>query len=177
VRTLVHRRHSFRLPGADGLSPAGVARAREVGATSGPFERVVTSPKPRAVDTATAMGYRVDGRSVALAEIPDTVSRWLELQPDSSFGALLELTARHSEVRDFAQDQARSWLEELGSVAEGGRVLMVSHAGIIELGAVGALGPAVRGWGGGLAPLEGVELVAEAGEWTRGRVLRVGAGP
>jgi broad specificity phosphatase PhoE len=44
-----------RKPGAH-LSQDGIELARLVGETSGPFSLVVTSPIPRAIETAIAMG-------------------------------------------------------------------------------------------------------------------------
>ena len=49
MRSLVVRRHSLRSPGGVHLSPEGVHQARRVGRFSGNFDRVVTSPKPRAL--------------------------------------------------------------------------------------------------------------------------------
>jgi broad specificity phosphatase PhoE len=53
MRSLVHRRHSLREPTGPGLSAAGVALAQRVGAASGRFDRVVTSPKRRADSTGS----------------------------------------------------------------------------------------------------------------------------
>jgi len=173
MRTLVHRRHSLREPGTDSLSRAGVALARHIGRSSGRFDRVVASPKTRAVETARAMGYRVDDELPELGEMPDEVGRAVGRLPESGFNSLGELVDRVREVREFARAQARAWRAQLEAVPDGGRLLMVSHAGIIELGTVAALGPRCTEWGPGLGPLEGVELVGSTDGWTRGRVLRV----
>jgi hypothetical protein len=65
MRWLEVRRHSLtkkhpaRGRGSH-LSAEGVALARLVGGSLGPFARVVTSASPRAVETAVAMGFAVD---------------------------------------------------------------------------------------------------------------------
>src|SRR5262245_40559339 len=65
VRWLEVRRHSYTKKGAargrgSHLSAEGVAFARAIGATLGPFSYVVTNELPRAVETAVAMGFAVD---------------------------------------------------------------------------------------------------------------------
>jgi hypothetical protein len=65
MRWLEVRRHSHTKKGTAGgrgshLSAQGVALARLVGGSLGPFAYVVTSASPRAVETAVAMGFAVD---------------------------------------------------------------------------------------------------------------------
>ena len=45
----------------------GVDLARRVGEGRGPFAWVVTSPRPRYIETAVAMGFAVDDEVTALA--------------------------------------------------------------------------------------------------------------
>jgi broad specificity phosphatase PhoE len=65
MRWLEVRRHSLtKADSARGrgshLSAEGIARARLVGASLGPFATVVTSASPRGIETAVAMGFAVD---------------------------------------------------------------------------------------------------------------------
>ena len=65
MRWLEVRRHSLTKKGAargrgSHLSAEGIALARLVGESLGPFARVVTSASPRAIETAVAMGFAVD---------------------------------------------------------------------------------------------------------------------
>jgi broad specificity phosphatase PhoE len=65
MRWLEVRRHSLTKKDAgrgrgSHLSAEGVALARLVGGSLGPFARVVASASPRAVETAVAMGFAVD---------------------------------------------------------------------------------------------------------------------
>ena len=173
MRSLVHRRHSLRSPGDVHLSEEGVALAREVGRRSGPFDRVLTSPKARAVETAESMGFAVDAELEDLESLPDPVGRFLERESPSSFGDYVRWASTVHEVRAAAEGLAARWAAELDRVPEGRSVLMISHAGVIELGAAGALPETAVRWGPPLGPLEGIRLDRERGRWVRGEVLRL----
>ncbi len=155
------------------LSPRGVSLAREVGRASGRFDRVVTSPKPRAVETARAMGYEVDAELSELEEVPEEVAHRLDERSPTSFAEYAELVRSSREAATYAAHLARTWLAELERVPDGGRLLLISHSGIIELGTAGAVGAAVEEWGPGLGFLEGVQLERLRGRWGRAEVLRV----
>src|SRR5689334_6812089 len=60
MRYLELRRHAMRTQPGQHLSQAGVRLSRRVGEGRGPFALVVTSPAPRAFETAIAMGFAVD---------------------------------------------------------------------------------------------------------------------
>src|SRR3954447_26705017 len=59
-RLLEIRRHAERTKPGQHLSRAGIDRARLAGTSGLPAARGITSPSPRAVQTAVAMGYPVD---------------------------------------------------------------------------------------------------------------------
>src|SRR5271155_1132493 len=174
MRSLVVRRHSLRSAGEVHLSPEGVEQARQVGRTSGSFDRVVTSPKPRARETAEAMGFTVDAELELLGSLPDPLGRFLDRESPGSFDEYVRWIARVEEVRDGSEALASAWAEELNRVPEGGRLLMISHAGLIELGAVGAVPQIAAAWGRTHAPLEGVRLGREEDRWAHGETLRRG---
>jgi broad specificity phosphatase PhoE len=173
MRSLIHRRHSLRSPGDVHLSPEGVALARRVGAGSGHFDRVVTSPKARAVETAQAMGYAVDAEWEELGSLPEPVARYLERESPSTFGEYVRSVTAVDGIRSAAEALAHRWAIELDRLPEGARVLMISHAGVVELGAAGALPDESVRWGPTVAPLEGVRLDRDRGHWVHGDVLRV----
>jgi hypothetical protein len=173
MRVLLHLRHSLRNPGDPHLSEAGVALARQVGARAGGFDRVLTSPKLRAVETAAAMGWRVDEQRPEWGSLPDPIARYLDREPPRTFAEYLRAVTRAEEVRACAEDLATGWAAELEQVPDGGRLLMISHAGVIELGAVGAVPELAARWGDALAPLEGVRLSRAGGRWLHGEVARV----
>lgn len=173
MRTLEHRRHSERDPGAAHLNEAGRQRARSVGAGLPRFDRVVTSPAPRAIETAEALGLRVDATVVPLLEMLEQ-GEFSSLNLTSrTFEESASGLGRDPQLAAFAAAQLELWRTELERVPEGGRLLMISHGGLIELGAAFALPEVVRGWGAPLGYLEGVRLVWDGRRWLSPKVLRV----
>jgi broad specificity phosphatase PhoE len=172
MRILEHRRHSRRDPDSPHLNPAGIALARQLGPGLGSFDRVVTSPKPRAVETAQALGRSVDAELPELGTMPREVGLVHDRAGLRSFGDYARALEQHATLRDFAAAQAALYVRELERVPDGGRLLLISHGGLIELGAVAAY-PAARAWGGPLGYLEGVRLMRDGPRWGRGEVLRV----
>lgn len=172
MRSLVHLRHGEREAGGIHLTPRGARLAARVAQRLPRFDRVVVSPKPRAIETAEAMGYEVDAELSVLGELPDALDRWIERERPHSFADYVVMLERTEEARRHAQVLAGHLGDQLEKTPHGGRLLLVSHGGVIELSAVGALGAATTGWGPTLGLLEGVELERERSRWTRGRVLR-----
>ena len=174
MRVLEHRRHGLRPKGQPHLIQSGVTDARRIGAATGPFDRVVTSPAPRAIETAVAMGYAVGTELAELFSIPDAVQNELDQDGSLAFAGAARAIARDGEAAQFARRQAELWHEILAEVPDGGQVLMISHGGIIELGAVAAVPSLGKSGGEHLQPLEGVRLELEGEQWARGTVLRLG---
>jgi broad specificity phosphatase PhoE len=173
MRTLEHRRHSRRDPGTIHLSTAGHALARRVGGGLGRFDRVVTSPKPRARETAEAMGRTVDAEVDSLGEMPDDRGISVDDQTPRTFADYVSLVARSEQMGAYGREQADRWRVELERVPDGGSLLMISHGGVIEFGAASAVSEAARGWGVALGYLEGVRLLWDGRRWVSGEVLRV----
>ena len=173
MRTLEHRRHSSRDPSGLRLNAAGRALARKVGSKLAKFDRVVTSPKPRAIETAEAMGFVVDASLPALGEMPADAGVPLDSFRPRTFDDFARMVEESAAARTFAREQATIWARELGQVREGGALLLISHSGIIEVGAVAALPRIARTWGEPLGYLEGVRLLWDRGRWVSGEVLRV----
>lgn len=172
MRLLEHRRHSLREAGTPHLSPRGVELARRVGATIGPFDRVVTSPKPRAVETAIELGLRVDAEVPELGTMPDDAGVPIEPGALGSFAEYAELFHRSRIAAQYGREQLAVWLRELDRLPDGGRLLLVSHGGLIEFGAAAALGTRIATWGPVLGPLDGVRIVRHGSRWIRGEVVR-----
>ena len=175
MRFLEHRRHSRRDPLGPHLSPDGVALAREVARTIGRFDRVLTSPKPRAGETVAAMGLTVARELPALEGLPDEVALRVDAAHPRSFRDYAELLRRSEAVARFGRSQSDLWKEELLRLPDGSRLLLVSHGGVIELGAVAAVGDLAETGGPVLGYLEGVRLSLDGGRWTAGAVVRVPA--
>jgi len=172
MRTLVHLRHGERQPGGPHLTERGARLAKEVGRRLAHFDRVLTSPKPRAVETAEAMGYAVEGSLPALGGLPGELERWVDRAYPPRFADYLRFVDEVAEARVQARRLADLAAVELERLGDGGRLLFVSHGGVVELGAVGALGAAVAEWGPVLGYLEGVELERDRATWTRGAPVR-----
>jgi broad specificity phosphatase PhoE len=177
MRVLEHRRHSHRDPASIHLNRKGIELARRVAPTLGRFDRVVTSPKPRAFETAEALGFRVDAVVPGLAMMPEDVGLSVEVLNARSFADYVRLAEQSEALGEFARDQADLMREELERVPDGGRLLLVSHGGIIEFGAAAACPREAAGWGPQVAHLEGVRLSLSRGEWVGGEVLRVAKAP
>ncbi|HUZ79482.1 MAG TPA: histidine phosphatase family protein [Thermoplasmata archaeon] len=179
MRMLEHRRHGQRLPGGTHLSAEGVRKARIVGNSIGPFYRVVTSPRPRAIETAVAMGFAVDYEIPELARFPE------DLEPTAGatageqipFDAWAREIKHNPRLKEYAETQAFLWRSALDDVPDGGHVLMISHGGIIEVGALGADFEGARGLGDGLHYLEGVRLEWTGTKWGRIERVRSDDGP
>jgi broad specificity phosphatase PhoE len=172
MRVIEHRRHSRRDPAGIHLNREGVELARRVAPTLPSFDRVVASPKPRAVETAQALGLSVDAIVPELGVMPDDVGITVDELHPRSFGDYVRLTERSEAMAEYARQQAALMREELERLRDGGRLLMVSHGGIIEFGAAAACPADAKGWGAPVGYLEGVRLSLSRGEWVRGEVLR-----
>ena len=164
MKTLEVRRHSLRKDGGGSqLSQVGVAYARKLGATMGPFARVVTSVVPRARETAIAMGFAVDHEIVSMATDEAMfaeleTSRWSDAaQP---FTALAELVAARCATWLYAQGLLALWRDVLMALPDGAAALMICHSGDIETALVACFPDADHAaWGGPFAPCEGARLV------------------
>ena len=173
MRTVEHRRHSRRDPGAVHLNPDGIEVARSVATTIGRFDRVVSSPVPRALETVEALGLSADALVPELALIPDEVQRVLELFPPRSFADYVRLVRRRTALAEYARRVAERTRDELLRVPDGGRLLIVSHGSVIELGAASARAHDALSFGPAVGYLEGVRLFLDGREWVRGEVVRV----
>jgi broad specificity phosphatase PhoE len=174
MRIIEVRRHTMRTKPGQHLSQAGVTLARWVGGTMGSFDRVITSTLPRAYETAIAMGYAVDEQTDALSHMGYTVSEGV------AWPAPFEHIARAVQSKDpvaaYACNQANLWRAYAAALSDGGAALIVSHGGIVELGAVAALPDAGHGaWGAHIDYCEGIRLTYGDGKFISGEILRVAA--
>ena len=169
MRTLYVRRHTMRRKPGQHLSQDGIDLARLVGAESGPFSLVVASPVPRAVETTIAMGFEVDETDESLGRIPSgTASGW-----PCPFSRISEVVRAGGRAAKFATEIADLWRSIVERVPESAQALIVTHGGIVELGAVAAVPDYPHAaWGDAIGYCEGVRLTFD-GRSTGCEVLRV----
>ena len=157
MRILEVRRHTMRRQPGEHLSQDGIALARRVGSESGPFDRVATSEKPRAIETAIAMGFEVDEILTTLGKTTDGGLN--EIGWPSPFARFAEAVSQGGKAARSAEGFARVWKDIVMGVPEGGRALIITHGGFVEMGVFGiAPEEDAAGWGDAIGCCEGVRL-------------------
>jgi len=175
VPVLDIRRHAQRQNTNDqqsALSTAGIAMCEKLAKTAPKYALVVSSPLPRAKETAQRIAGRLDAVEPGL--LPDLGGQAAQL-----FGEMRTLVdwerlmGRDETARKFAEEQLPVWSRLASRVKESDRVLAVSHGGIVDLPAI-ALMKTLRmavaepsfGYG------EGVRVTYKEGRATALEVLR-----
>jgi broad specificity phosphatase PhoE len=147
------------------LSPAGRAMAASLAKRGETYELVLSSPLPRAKETAQLMAGRLDAVEAGLLpEMGGVIG-------DRIFGEMrtladwAEVLGEREDARKFADEQLATWKRIASRVGESERILAVSHGGIIELPAL-ILAQRLRTKLGGLAfgYCEGVRVTYAKGE-------------
>jgi broad specificity phosphatase PhoE len=172
MRWLEVRRHSLTKKGAargrgSQLSAEGVALARLVGALLGPFASVVTSASPRAIETAVAMGFAVDGTmELPSGYVPGEVEHHDQWRWPRPYRTYAELLGRGGRLAAVAQAHQAAWTRAVQAVPEGAAALVVCHGGGIEPGLVACLPDADHGsWGAPFSHCDGARLGFEDGRF------------
>jgi broad specificity phosphatase PhoE len=139
VPVLEIRRHAERTDRGNeqsALSQAGRAMAESLAKSVPKFALVLSSPLPRAKETALTIAGRLDGVEPGfLPEMGGVIG-------DRIFGELrtladwAEVLREREDARKFATEQLATWARVAMRVGERDRVLAVSHGGIIELPAI-----------------------------------------
>jgi 2,3-bisphosphoglycerate-dependent phosphoglycerate mutase len=136
------------------LSPRGLAQASALAAGLGDlrFDALYTSPLQRARDTAAACGARLGLEPVALHELREIgLGDWegltldtVETRDGDHYRRWLEAPVDHpapgGEAMAALADRVRSALAGLCAAHPEGRVLVVSHGGVISSALCGWLG-------------------------------------
>ena len=162
-----------RKPGQH-LSQDGIDLARLVGKSAGPFNLVVTSHIPRAIETAIAMGFEVDEIDKSLAHIPTEAIAGLASWP-ASFSVVSSAVRAGGPAADFGTIVADTWRSIVERIPDSTRALIVTHGGLVEVGAVAAVPDYPHAeWGGPIGYCEGVRLTFD-GRFTSCEILRVPA--
>jgi len=142
MRTLEIRRHTHRDAPLPHLSQQGVDLARRAGEGLGRFDRVITSAVPRAFETAIAMGYAVDEQIDQLGMMSDEVGA--VIQWNAGFAGWAKAARRYPVVAQYTQALGELLRSLVSALPDGGRVLIISHGGIVEASAIGCLPAGTR---------------------------------
>ena len=138
MRTAVVLRHAERQNRADNnshLSQAGVEQARSMSSNFQRFDFVVTSPLPRAFETAIAMGFAVDITNPGIQEHSEEIMR--DVVWDAGYAAWATAYQTKASVIAYV-DHVTSLLKIwLCKVPDDGALLVVTHGGIVEAMATG----------------------------------------
>ena len=132
------RRHAERMNVQDNqsaLSAAGRAMCERLAKDAPKYALVVSSPLPRAKETAERIAGRVDAVEPAL--LPDLGGAAARMFGEMKTLADWALLMRTDEAaRRFAEEQLPAWARIASRVGEKDRVLAVSHGGIVDLPAI-----------------------------------------
>lgn len=170
MKTLEIRRHSIRA--GQNISEQGALLARLIGEQMGKFDRVVTSPLPRAMQTAAAMGFSVDETNELLGVFGSAVE--MEIPYPAGFGEYSSAIRNQGPAARHARRLADFYQQLTGTLPEGGRALVINHGGVVELSAAACLPHKDLAYLGDYVEYcEGVRLTWEAGSFTQAEILRV----
>lgn len=172
MKTIEIRRHSIRERMSEDLSEQGRILAKFIGDEIGPFQRVITSGVPRAYQTALAMGFNVDEQVDLLNTYGDAVEA--EIPWPADFSEYTAPVARGGAPKRYGERLREFYSQLAESLAESAAALVVSHGGVVEIGAVACLpdGDHVA-WGGHVEYCEGVRLFWDDGKFVKVEILRV----
>jgi broad specificity phosphatase PhoE len=138
VSILDIRRHAERVNLADNqsaLSPAGRAMCERLAKDAPKYALVVSSPLPRAKETAERITGRLDAVEPAL--LPDlggaAARMFGEMRTLADWARLMRTD---ESARRFAEEQLPAWARIALRVGDKDRVLAVSHGGIVDLPAI-----------------------------------------
>ncbi len=175
MRQVVVRRHAERQDRSNNqshLSQAGVDLARRVGGSSGGFDLVVSSPLPRALETAIAMGFAVDKLLPALEGLTPAIEA--EVPWDAGYNAWAGAYRNGVAVKSYADHLARALRALAERVPDGGFVLAITHGGMVEACAVGSAPDTdFAAWRGNAGYCEGVSLEYDDDWRCNARILSI----
>jgi broad specificity phosphatase PhoE len=153
----------------------GVALARTIGASLGNFARVVTSPQPRAIETAIAMGYAVDDLiDLPSGYVPGEVAHHDQWTWPRPYVRYAELITQGGGVSGAATAGQSALVQLLEAIPDGEAALVISHGGTIEPLLVACMPSADHAnWGAVLAHGEGARLGWDGRAFTTIELRRV----
>lgn len=148
------RRHTMRSKPGQHISQSGISLANYVGRPTDHFDLVVSSEIPRAIETAIAMGFAVNYQISELGILPEGI--FSAVAWPTSMGNISKTVSNNESCSLFAKEQASHWKSVLDKLSDHQSALIVTHGGIIELGAIGFAPDADHAaWGEAMGYCEG----------------------
>ena len=146
--------------------------ARLAGQNLGPFDRVVTSTLPRAIETAIAMGFAVDEFNEAMSSYGNDVER--EAPWPLPLAEYARVVRKGKAAGEYAQRLVEVYTKLANYLMDGRAALVVNHGGVLEMGTVACLPDADHiTWGSHFDYCEGIRLFWDNGKFVDGEILRV----
>lgn len=170
-KIIEHFRHALRSKPSPHLNELGVKTARKIGEKYGPYDLVVSSPKWRAVETAVAMGFAVHETLEFFEDIPEKVN---DLVPyDAGFQAFYQGIERYTEIQKYLARMKNEVSLLLDRLPKNGKLMLVSHGGVVEWSALAFLPKEAARWGEALDKCEGTRLEFHTDGTVTGKTLRL----
>jgi broad specificity phosphatase PhoE len=169
-KIIEHYRHAKRTKPSPHINEEGVRIARRVGENIPRFDLVVTSAKKRATETAVAMGFAVEKTAKILSDLPEALEA--RIAHSEGFASFAAHAAKDSAVQHYLEKLREFTYSQLEKVPDGGRILMVSHGGLVEWCALACWKPAAE-WGKALDKCEGIRLVFDGTKCIEATALRL----
>ena len=172
MKTLDILPHTMRRKLGAHLSQDGIALARLVGETAIAYDRVFSSPLPRAIETALVMGFEVHAIIDDLSDISEETTRGIAWP--NSYSGVMQIIKSGGACAEYAYKQAALWKEIAEKLSDDEHGLIVTHGGVVELGAVAST-PLLNHaeWGDAAGYCEGVRLDYKGGAVVNATILRV----
>lgn len=138
----------------------------------GTFDVVITSPLPRAAETAIAMGYGIDQEVQDLAVVGK--GAMAEIDWPMSFSQFTERTRPGTALAQRGSELSALLLRIANEIGEGRSVLLLSHGAVIEMAAIAST-PWLdhTTWGPHCGHCEGVRLTVQEDIFVAAEILRV----
>jgi broad specificity phosphatase PhoE len=161
--------------GGSDLSAEGVALARRVGERLGPFSAVFTSPMPRALETAIAMGHAVTRTLEALGDVPTELVEELghNDRGENHFATLRKHFDSEGPTRRLGLLQRQAWHAIASELPESGRALIIAHGMAIETGLVACVWNDLFAVEPPFGYCEGVRVRFDGSDFSHPELLRV----
>jgi len=172
MKTLDVLRHTMRRKSGAHLSQDGITLARLVGDAAAAYDRVFSSPLPRAIETALFMGFEVHEIIDGLSGISEETTRGIAWP--NSYSGVMQIIKSGGACAEYAYKQAALWKEIAEKLSDGEHGLIITHGGVVALGAV-ASAPLLNHaeWGDAAGYCEGVRLHYEGNAVVNVTIIRV----